>query len=276
MLYHEFAPQPELRNGTFIPVSSLPDFYARPDSGYCSVYKFDGVAAATIRAQGNSQGLSRFPAHSDRLWIDLDAADSSEAAKEKTRAYTREITKQLQARDLKFSVWFSGSKGYHIAIKIHPMSGLDVPFSQLEFVRNELSLECDYSLYQHGRLLSNPGRLHPKTGMKKHKVYQFDGGTLLSIPILQAPKKQIVASSSLTAQDLARIGLSRVSSLIQSPPLPGMRHQSIWSAASQCLEAGMSKDLVFGILCYANSLFPDPKEQDEILRAVTQAEHQLK
>lgn len=275
MWYYEYSQKPETRNGTLIPRSALLDFYARPDSGYCSVYAFDAAAAFAIRSQSNSQGLGRFPVYSDRLWIDIDAANSTTEEIERVKAYTRTLTRQFQELGFSFTVWDSGSKGFHIAIKIEPMFGKDVPWSQLQFVQHSLKVSCDYSLYQHGRLLSNPGRVHPKTGRKKSKVFEHAGTTVLSIPIVNAPERLDVDSDSLTDKDLARIGLARLSSLIFDAPMPGMRHTQFWSVASQCLEAGLKSELVFGLLCWINKMSPTPKDESEVRRAVEQACSQL-
>lgn len=268
MLYYEYALTPDKRRGTMVPRTALADIYSRPDSGYCTAYAFDGHAAAAIRAQGDSKGLGRFPVYSDRLWIDFDA-DVLEEARQKAR----DLATFLKEQDHSFTVWFSGGKGYHVCIKIEPMKGRDVPYSQSEFVKS-WNVQCDYSLYQHGRLLSNPGRLHPKTGIKKHKVMEWSGSKLLSIPVLVAPQRDVVNADELTDTQLATIALSRAQSLILDAPMPGMRHTSHWSAAMQMFEAGMDRDLVFGILSYADKFSPNPKSSEDLWRAVSQAQHQ--
>ena len=274
MLYHEYSLKPEARSGIMVPRTALPDIFLRPDAGYCSVYAFQEAAVFAIRAQGDSKGLARFPVYSDRLWIDIDAADSSESEVGRVREYVRTLTRDLVVLGCDFTVWFSGSKGYHICIKITPMIGKDVPWSQLQYVQHTLNVVSDYSLYQHARLLSNPGRLHPKTGLKKHKVFEHRGNNILTIPVLEAPSRPELDSDALSDSDLARIALHRIGSLIKDAPLPGMRHQGLWSVAMSCVEAGMSKDLIFGQLFYANRFLTHPKTEDEIWRAVNQALHQ--
>lgn len=274
MYYHEHAQQPFMRNGLMVPRSALPDLFNLPDSGYCSVYAFEQSAKWAIKAQGSSQGLSRFPVYSDRLWIDIDAADDSPQEVERVKQYTRDLTRKFQALDYSFTVWDSGSKGFHIAIRIEPMFGKDVPWSQAEWVRGA-GITCDFSLYQHGRLLSNPGRLHPKSGRKKSKVFEHKGSVTLNVPMLIAPSKPDLDLETLTDSDMGKIALNRLGSLIYDAPLPGMRHTSYWSTASQCLEAGLKYDLVLGLLCWINKMSPSPKDESEIERAVKQAASQL-
>lgn len=267
-LYHEYALTPLARSGTMVPRTSLPDIFSRPDSGYCTVYAFDKFATEVIRAQGNSQGMGRFPVYADRLWIDIDRDSEDEA-----RIYARHVARMFKELNLSFSVWVSGGKGYHICVKTAAMFGPDIPHSHKCYVE-ELKLECDYSLYQHGRLLSNPGRVHPKTGIKKHKVMQYDGTELPVIELIKAPERNIVDKDILSNGDLARIAYSRMSSLILDAPLPGNRHTAIWSTAMMMFEAGMSKDLVLQNLLYLNDCLPNPKKGEEVCLAVNQAHAQ--
>ncbi len=275
MLYHEFAMQPALRSGLMVPKSSLLDLFQREDAGYCSVYAFDEKAVSAIRAQGSAKGLGRFPVYSDRLWIDIDRDDrDGVSGVERARIYARELANKFRHSDYNFTVWFSGSKGFHICIKITMMVGEAVPHSQAEWLRAQ-GLEIDYSLYQHGRLLSNPGRLHPKTGKKKELIMVNNGTTIPTIPMLSLPTRTLTHVDELNKSDLARIVFSRASNLILDAPLCGMRHTTFWSFATQALEAGLTKEWVFGTLCYVNSFLPDPKKEDEILRAIEQAQSQL-
>lgn len=264
-LYHEYALTPKARSGTMIPKSSLVDVFSRPDSGYCTVYAFDKFATEVIRAQGNSQGMGRFPVYADRLWIDIDRDSEDEA-----KVYAREVAKLLRAADYSFSVWVSGGKGYHLCIKTAPMFGHDVPHSHKCFIES-LNIACDLTLYQHGRLLSNPGRVHPKTSIKKHKVMEHAGSKLPDIALVKAPERVLIDKDSLTNNDLVRLVYSRLGSVILDAPLPGNRHTTIWSTAMMMFEAGMSSELVLQNLLFINSCLPNPKKSEEICQAVNQA-----
>lgn len=267
--------QPSLRSGLMVPESALPDLFKREDAGYCSVYRFDEKAVSAIRAQGSAKGLGRFPVYSDRLWIDIDRDDKDGVlGVERAREYARVLANKFKQSDYNFTVWSSGSKGFHICIKITMMVGEAVPHSQAEWLRAQ-GLEIDYSLYQHGRLLSNPGRLHPKTGKKKELVMVNKGTVTPTIPILSLPIKTLTDIDELNKSDLARIVFSRASNLILDAPLCGMRHTQFWSFATQALEAGMARDVVFGLLCYVNDFLPDPKAKEDLLRALDQAQSQL-
>lgn len=267
-LYQEYALQTHQRAGVFVPCSSVPALYEREDAGYCSLYKFRKDAVDEIRKQKNSSGLSRFSVYADRLWIDIDRDDVAVA-----RDYAMGVVKpRLDEMGLQYSIWESGGKGFHFCIVIEPMEGIDVPYSQMMWVK-EQGFECDYSLYQHGRLFSNPGRKHAKTGVRKNCVLRVQG-SVLQIPMLPQPKKA-PAPTGLQQADLARLGLSRLGGIIQDAPLPGMRHSALWSLAGALFEAGMDRSLVLSNLLFVNQFFPSPKPRDEIERAIDQAKHQL-
>ena len=273
--YLEFAREPMQRNGTMIPVTAYADILKLDDTGYCSVYQFDEAAVLQIRAQKNAQGLGRFPVYTDRLWMDFDGLDTSEAevAKAKQRAgQAAQILSQLGAS---FTIWSSGGKGYHICSKITPMAGHGVPHSQATYVAS-LGISCDMSLYQHGRLLSNPGRLHKKTGKKKHLIHTHAGSTLLTVPYLECTPREIPVREELTTLDQAKLIYSRMGMFLESPGAqePGNRHTALWSLAMSAIEYGMSQSAVWENLLFLNSVIENPKPIEELQKCLTQAINQ--
>lgn len=261
----EYALEPFQRKGTMIPVSALPDFYQRDDAGYSTYYWFTEEAANEIRAQGNSVGLSRFPVYTRFLVIDIDREDDLFTA----LADTYSISNQLRERGLKHSIWFSGGKGCHIYIHCEPIFGVDVPYSQLSWIRQQ-GWKVDETLYQHARLLSNPGRKSKKTGIRKHKIADYDG-SLLRIERVAPPVKKEIAVDVGT-KDLARIALFRAEKAVET--VPSSRHQAIWSLAMSMFAAGFSEELTTGLLRHINSLWPQPKDDPGLLRAIQQAKQQ--
>ena len=249
-----------------IPASAALSLYEKDDAGYCSLYKFPKEIVDVIRGHGTSKGLGLVPVYSDRLWIDIDRDTVEEA-----RQYAgKVVVPALQQMGADFTVWVSGGKGYHICIKIVPMFGKDVPHSQMMWVKEKGWL-CDFSLYQHTRLFSNPGRKHPKTGVRKHKVFAQTGATL-EIPIIKAPERSIV--EDLSDADRARLAFIRLGSMLYDTPAPGMRHTTIWSTAMSMFEAGMPETLVLETMVYINKFITPPKPYEEICTAVKQAANQ--
>jgi hypothetical protein len=265
MFYAEYCMQPNKRAGVMVPVSSLPNFYVREDAGYSSYYWFREADAKQIQAQKSSKGLDRFSCYSKYLVLDIDREDRLDIATKDMRTYSDALIKM----GFKHSVWVSGGKGYHIYIHIEPMEGLSVPYSQLQWVKSQGWL-VDLTLYQTGRLLSNPGRKSIKTGIRKHKI-EDHGGQLLYIPIVERPVVAVV-SSSITSADLTRVALSRIERSIETEP--SSRHTTLWSLASACHDSGMGIALTMELLRWTNNLWKNPKDDLGLVRAVNQAYEQ--
>lgn len=259
--YCEYCIEPYKRSGVMIPVSALADFYQREDAGYSSYYWFTKEAADEIRAQGHSAGLSRFPVYTRFLVIDIDREDDLFTA----LADTYSISNQLTERGLKHSVWFSGGKGAHIYIHCEEMFGADVPYSQLSWIRQQ-GWKVDETLYQHARLLSNPGRKSKKTGIRKHKMFDVDGA-LLVVPRVEPPARKDAAVTG--SADLARVALFRLQRAFET--VPTSRHQMIWSLSMSFAEAGVDKQLTTELMRWVNQNWPQPKDDGGLLRAVSQA-----
>jgi hypothetical protein len=245
-----------------IPVSALPEFYKKDDAGYSSYYWFREEHAKEIQKQGNSAGLSRFPVYAKYLVIDIDRENDTSAALRDMTQYSLE----LRAMGLKHSVWVSGGKGFHIYIHCEPMEGIDVPYSQLCWVR-ERGWKVDTTLYQHGRLLSNPGRKSKKTGVRKHKHADYDGA-LLRVPRVQPPERATLSAEVGTA-DLARIALFRLQKALERDP--DSRHTTLWSLSGALAEAGMKEELAVEVLSWLNNFWTSPKDHEGLVRAVKQA-----
>lgn len=260
--YCEYSLEPFKRSGTMIPVSALPEFYQREDAGYSSYYWFTKEAADEIRAQGNSVGLSRFPVYTRYLVIDIDREDDLLTA----LADTYSISNQLTDRGLRHSVWFSGGKGCHIYIHCEEMFGVDVPYSQLSWIRQQ-GWKVDETLYQHARLLSNPGRKSKKSGIRKHKMFDKHG-ELLVVPRVTPPVRREVTVGAGTA-DAARIAFYRLQRAFEGDP--SSRHQAIWSLSMSFADAGADKQLTTELMRWVNKNWSQPKDDEGLLRAVNQA-----
>lgn len=264
--YVEYALEPFKRNGSMVPVSALTSLYEREDAGYCSYYWFTEEAANEIRSQGHSSGLSRFPVFTRFLVLDIDREDDSALALADMTA----ISEELQRRELKHSVWVSGGKGYHIYIHCEPLFGIDVPYSQLSWVRQQ-GWKVDETLYQHGRLLSNPGRKSKKTGIRKHKIADYDG-SLLRIERVAPPVKK-ERPVGIGTKDLARIALFRAQKALEEDP--SSRHTTIWSLSGAFAEAGADINFTIEVMRWINQFWTAPKDDEGLIRAVKQAYQQI-
>lgn len=234
--------------------SALP-ILAGPAPGYCSVYAFNEIDAKQIRALGNSRGFARFSVYAECLILDIDGGDEQ----------MRRVIPKLDALGLGYDVYESGGKGYHIYIWHEPIYSPNLPYSHLCWVEAN-GIECDKSLYQHGRILSLPGRVHPKTGKRKQFVESKEG----AMPVIElqtAPTFDITPDGS---KDMVFV-FRQLSRLVEFEPDQGKRHTRLWSAAANCAFAGMSQTWTEEVLQEINSKWRNPKEPEEVVAAVSQA-----
>lgn len=225
-------------------------------SGFSSLYLFSPEDAAVINGQDNSQGFARFAPASRRLAIDLDNGD-------KELGKITDIIIEMGWRALIFS---SGGKGYHVYLYHQWVHDKALPYSQRVFVE-ELGLDCDYSLYQAGRLLSLPGRIHRKTGKPKELVHRFSGDEL-KLPILPLPDKDPRHVTLAEAPD-ERLAwaFSKATELVANPPKPGNRHLAIWKLAQDLRGGGMDDETILGVALSINSTWKEAKSVEEIRSA---------
>lgn len=257
--FREWALKPEHRRGCMLPLNVIERMCKAPDSGYSSVYMFDEQAASVLLADKSSKGMARFPVYTDRLVIDLDAGDEQLARAEAA----------LKVRGLAYDVWFSGGKGYHVIIPlVELVSGKDVPYSQKKWVEG-LGLGADLSLYQHGRLISLPGRVHPKTGIKKHLVRQ-ERGSRLHVPMLVSPEPVFTFQGN-GGLDEFEAGLWKVLQCLADPPTVGNRHTALWSTALHFADAGFSYEFTLELLTEVDAKWKDGKGTEGVELAVRQA-----
>lgn len=233
------------------------------DTGYRSCYAFREEYAKEIKASGSSKGLNKYPVASDTLYIDLD--DHSETLPE--------IEQKLQEKGYRYSLWFSGKKGYHIYLYHDFIEDIDLPYSHKRFVVDTLKIKCDESLYQHGRIISLPGRLHPDTKIKKHLIKEVEGKKI-TFPILKPVKKpNFDFSEDISNKELLLDCLMRLTDLVSFPPRIGMRHTRVWGAARDLRKAGINEEIASELLQKVNNVWTTPKTDEEIQQAVHQAYH---
>lgn len=242
-----------------LPLSVLKQMLKAPDPGYATVYMFDENAAQAILLDRHSSGFGRYPVYTEELVMDLDGGEEQLKLAEAA----------LKAKKLGYTVWFSGGKGYHIYIKLTKMvSGKDVPYSQKKYVE-ALGIGADLSLYQHGRIISLPGRVHPKTKQKKRKVKEIVGA-MLELPMLIAPE-QVFTFNGNGGLNEFEAALWKILTLLNDEPSPGNRHTQLWSTALHLADAGFSYDTALELMTEVNDKWKNPKDPAEVEMAVKQA-----
>lgn len=252
MFFKEFSGDVMMRTGLMVPAK------AQPGNGYCSLYYFRNKDAQTIRKSGSSKGLNKYPVWTNRLVMDYDDGDAT----------LWDDFPKIAEFGAPFRIYTSGGKGYHVEIHIEPMVGLNVPFFQRVFVTSH-GFKVDLSLYQSGRLISNIGRVHPKTQRKKALIMEFFEGQPLVIPQNAQPPVPYEEKKSDTMVFLQAI--ARLNKSLKYAPGIGNRHTALWGMAKDLAGGGLSHDTALELLLNVNKTWPNPKEDCEVEAAVEQA-----
>jgi hypothetical protein len=264
MRYYEWASQPNRRKGRMVSETELHKIIMNmKDPGYSSVYSFSEEDAKKIKESECSKGLNMYEVASPYLYIDIDSDTLSDSD-----AKLACISSQLQRNGLGHHIWFSGSKGYHVILEHQYVCDINLPYSQYHFLEEVLKLShYDKSLYQHGRLISLPGRIHPKTGKRKYLLTYINGGSF-TLDIVKKPEPKY--DFSKVSIDL-HTALTGVAWLAKADPREGSRHTAIWGAARDCKASGMDYDTTCGLLLEVNRQWSKPKHPEEVRRAIKQA-----
>lgn len=253
--YREWARDVNRRRGTMCTLDAIDVISKTYNPGYASVYMFDHAAAAEVLKNGHSRNLDRYKVYSDRLVIDLDGG----------AAQLERTMEVLNREGLAYEVWRSGGKGFHVLIPHEFVGSKDLPYSHLNAVK-KLGLECDESLYQHGRIISLPGRVHPKT-KKKKEFHMSVEGKPLDLEIVQRPAP-VFNFEERTDHEALKTGLLYLACLAEQEPFTGNRHMALWRCAKDLAEAGLEYDTVLNLLTEVNNSWQNPKEPEEVEQAV--------
>ena len=258
MFYKEWARTVHSRSGRMVSMDSLPILLKLKDPGYASVYMFNEADASQIKHAGHSRGLSNYEVSAYHLILDIDNGEEGLSLAEKA----------LTSRGLKYSVWSSGGKGFHVYIPHKLVTSVDLPHSHAKVVEG-LGLAVDNTLYQHGRLISLPGRVHPKTKNRKTLIKTVEGSPI-DIPIHKKPQMVFDFEDGGGAGELTA-ALLRVVGIAEAEPSEGNRHTALWGASKDLSDAGLSFQTVLDIMHGVNDQWKRPKAQEEVELAVVQA-----
>ena len=247
-----------------MPVSKVEKLVKLGLSGHTTLFQFDQAAADHIKELGHSRGFAKYPCSSRVLILDCDHGDKGMI----------EISNKLKAMDLRHYIYCSGGKGHHIYIPLtERMTGVDVPYSHKVWVKDAgLGELADLGIYHTGHLIAAPGRIHAKTGKRKTFLKEV-AGQYLTIPYVEP---DILLSGITLASEANKLlmGISGLQDLIEQPK-QGHRHTRIWSTSQVLAEAGMPQSTCEAIMCFLNSTWDSPKEDDDVIESVNQAYYQI-
>lgn len=258
-LYREWAPSVQGRKGLMRRAEDFSKLAELHDPGYSSLYMFKEVDALEVLERGNSQGLDQYEVGSDRLVIDIDSGFAG----------LEQAVEILDQLNLSYTVWSSGGKGYHIVLDHDLIISKSLPYSHRKLVES-WGIEADFTLYQHGRLLSLPNRLHRATKKRKQAIFTVKANRL-EVPLLQAPDKPVFDFNAQNGLDELGYSLLKLAELAVKSPKEGSRHTLIWGMAKDLCRSGLSFETTVELLIKVNDSWPLPKTHAEVQNAVTQA-----
>lgn len=258
-LYREWALNTASRKGSFIRESTLEALIKTvKDPGYSSLYAFKEDDAKELIFAKSSKGMDRYTPHADKLFIDID---TEEQAPEELAKIEAAIV------GLKYEVFVSGGKGYHVVIPHQFVGDVCLPFSQKAFVQGLGSFEVDMSLYRADRLISLPGRIHPKTKARKTKIKEVNG-VELDLVLVQKPTLDFDFTALVGDFPSMLIKLADVASY---SPSKGDRHMVLWGTARDLKKCGVPYELGLSLMIFINDGWSCPKTEVEVAAAVQQA-----
>jgi len=256
MLFVEYAPTVKARRGNMLPLDEI-----EGKTGFRGVYCFSEEIARIIRKSERSVGFDSFPVFSNELMLDFDHGIDE----------AKKAIKFAKDRDLSYSLFFSGAKGYHIEIPTVAKFGRNVPYSQ-KVLASRLRLECDLSLYRHASLYRLPGTVHDKTGKKKELLETYMGEAILDYNLQDMPQATF-NFEGVEDSDSFEIVLNRITLLYKNPPDPRLsRTQKLFGIAAEIRKAGMCDVTATNLLLALNESWGDRgKDVQTVQRVIKEA-----
>ena len=221
-------------------------------TGFTSVYGYMEDVVDHIETTGRTAGLGRFRVYSDMLYLDFD--NNEEAA----------WAIQPALSNYKYEAFTSGNRSIHFHIPIEPMYGMNVPYSQKEFVKS-LTDKADMTIYHHSAMYRLAGTIHRKTGNPKTKIFARTKGDILVVENLPMRAAQHYGTSPRPDTNYNDM----LGNLLYSRAFEGFRHQKAMNIALACQKSGKTGDQARTYLLKWNDTrcFP-PKSEVELNKIV--------
>lgn len=150
---------------------------------YHSAFTFTEDMVRHVERVGSVKGY-RGPCGGEFVWIDIDAADLSEALAHAKRLILL-LTGLLGVDPCDLLLFFSGAKGFHIGVPVHGLAEPSPAFPAqarafAERLATEADVKIDVKIYDAVRCLRTPNSRHPRTGLYK-RCLNADGFERLSL-----------------------------------------------------------------------------------------------
>jgi hypothetical protein len=137
---------------------------------YLSCFTFSNEMVKHFERTGSVKGY-RGPCGGDFVWIDIDAADLSEALAHAKRLVLL-LTGLLGVDPCDLLLFFSGAKGFHIGVPVHGLAEPSPAFPAqarafAERLAADADVKIDVKIYDAVRCFRTPNSRHPRTGLYK-------------------------------------------------------------------------------------------------------------
>lgn len=279
--------KPHVQGMTHIsPLDNLLTYFG--EEGYHSVYRFSDDVAS-LPSLANLPPSTK--AMADDLIFDLDAEDVGEAYKD-----MQTLCDALETENIEFSVWYSGSKGFHILVptcqfNFQPTSDDGVLLRMAESIAKELNLSTwDRKVYNKTRVFRAPYSKHPKTGRYKVPLEVWKANLVDIVQFSEQPPKRDLATVSVSSPNPSPV-LERIYASAKAPVVrevqehistaaggilgevatKGNRNDLLYKKARYLARRAITEADALIILENWNKVQPDPLPPFEVSKTVTSA-----
>jgi replicative DNA helicase len=273
---------------------------------YTSLFQYDESIKSHFAMVGTVKGYSGV-LYMDRLWIDLDNKQDPSLAKEETDKLINKLVLHYGVPIESISIFFSGHKGYHLALHENLFGGFEPTTDLPKKVKALVESICsgiayvDYSIYNVNRAFRAMNSCHPETGLYKIGIdYEsFKAMAHDNIMYLAAdPNEGYIFTTEMQPKNAIKKlqeAWQYVSSVTQSDfrseygaddrptedfwglAVEGDRNNKLFKQACFLLEkTTLDFNLVKKLVSYANTASGNPLPEKEIYQLVRSAESRVR
>ncbi len=259
-----------------------------------TVFRFPALYVDYCKTEGSVKGFDG-ACYSDYVPIDLDSSDLKSALVT-IQEFMRFLEVEYDIDSSSVPIWFSGSKGFHIAIPtacigdVDPSTKLPAFFKQL-VLSNWDSWGFDMSIYDKNRLFRCENTINSKSGLYKIRIKDILNTNIQTIledskspgdktnlselyDVLASPQLErefhraveIVNSPSKLDRSQSK---PEWQSLIQEEVPKGHRNNTAFDIARGMRRDSLSKDIVLENVQGWNHALPEPLPEGEIEKVVS-------
>lgn len=273
---------------------------------YTSLFQYEESIINHFNLIGSVAGY-KGNLYMERLWIDLDNEEHPELAKEQAIKLIKHIASNYGVPTDAFSIFFSGHKGYHIALHENLFGGFGSSDDLPKKIKRLAEMLCagtdfvDLGIYNVNRAFRAINSCHPETGLFKigityddlcgldHAAICFMAGNPNDSYIFTTemqPKQPIKALKDaweyVSSVDMeiasVEIGDGQYSGeSFFSSPMEGQRNQTLFKQAAMIFEQSqLVFSSVFDLIDAINHKSPNPLSRNEVYALVRSAENTIR